>query len=89
MSERQYVRTMYIPCIYMYVHLQICTYVYVHVYEFTISWHTCLNHVCQLLYYSMVQQLSADRHGSDMYVHVYARWSGFQMESEAVYHFNV
>ncbi len=37
----------------------------------------CIYHVCQLLYYSIVHTLYI--HGTDMSVHVYARWSGFQM----------
>ena len=40
---------------------------------------TCIYHVCQLLYYSIVHTLYI--HGTDVSVHVYARWSGFQMES--------
>ena len=38
---------------------------------------TCIYHVCQLLYYSIVHTLYI--HGTDVSVHVYARWSGFQM----------
>ena len=34
-------------------------------------------HVCQLLYYSIVHTLYI--HCTDMSVHVYVRWSGFQM----------
>ena len=34
-------------------------------------------YVCQLTYDSTVHSLYV--HGTDMYVHVYARWSGFQM----------
>jgi hypothetical protein len=37
----------------------------------------CTYHVCQLLYYSMV--CTRYIHGTDMSVHVHARWSGFQM----------
>jgi hypothetical protein len=37
----------------------------------------CTYNVCQLLYYSMV--CTRYIHGTDMSVHVYARWSGFQM----------
>ncbi len=34
-------------------------------------------YVCQLTYDSIVHSLYV--HGTDIYVHVYARWSGFQM----------
>jgi hypothetical protein len=37
----------------------------------------CIHHVCQLLYYTIVHTLYI--HGTDMSVHVYAMWSGFQM----------
>ena len=39
----------------------------------------CMYHVCQLLYYSIVHTLYI--HCTDMSVHVYVRWSGFQMIS--------
>jgi hypothetical protein len=35
--------------------------------------------VCQLTYNSTVHSLNVHASGTDMYVHVYARWSGFQM----------
>jgi hypothetical protein len=37
----------------------------------------CIYNVCKLLYHSTVHRLYI--HGIDMSVHVYARWSGFQM----------
>ncbi len=37
----------------------------------------CIYSVCQLLYYSIVHTLYIQ--GTDMSVHVYARWSGFKM----------
>ncbi len=46
----------------------------------------CTYHVCQLLYYSMVCILYI--HGTDMSVHVYARWSGFQMMRPFLLMFN-
>ncbi len=42
----------------------------------------CMYHVCQLKYNSIVNTLYI--HGTDMYIHFYARWSlaGFQMRGE-------
>ncbi len=40
------------------------------------TWHVT---VCELTYDSMVHTLYIHWHGTDMSVHVYARWSGFQM----------
>ncbi len=37
----------------------------------------CIYHVFRLLYYSIVHTLYI--HGTDMSVHVYARWSKFHM----------
>ncbi len=80
---------MYIHVWAMYVHVwtTACTYhvhtMFIHVYtsaEMYIHVCTCLCFsiiVCQLLYYSIVHTLYI--HGTDMSVHVYARWSGFQM----------
>jgi hypothetical protein len=39
----------------------------------------CTYHVCKLLYYSIVHSLRLYIHGTDISVHVYAMWSGFQM----------
>ena len=44
---------------------------------------TCIYHVCQLLYYSIVHTLYI--HGTDVSVHVYARWSGFQMAESDIW----
>ncbi len=46
---------------------------YVHVMIFNV----CIYNVCKLLYHSTVHRLYI--HGIDMSVHVYARWSGFQI----------
>ena len=74
---RLYIR-MYIPCTYhVYMCMYICRNVYTCMYMFMI-FTTCIYHVCQLLYYSIVHTLYI--HGTDVSVHVYARWSGFQME---------
>ncbi len=64
---------MYIPCTY-HVHtcIYMCRNVYTCMYMFMI-FNNCMYHVCQLLYYSMVHTRYI--HGTDMYVHVYARWS--------------
>ena len=68
---------MYIPCTY-HVHtcIYICRNVYTCMYMF-MFFKYCTYHVWQLLYYSMV--CIRYIHGTDMSVHVYARWSGFQM----------
>ncbi len=68
---------LYVPCTY---HVHTCIYIYRNVhtcmYMFMFS-NNCIYHVCQPLYTSIVYTLYI--HGSDMSVHVYARWSGFQM----------
>ena len=43
----------------------------------TVFFNYCMYYVCQLTYNSIVHSLYV--HVTDMYVHVYARWSGFQM----------
>jgi hypothetical protein len=69
---------MYIPCTY---HVNTCIYicrnVYTCMYMFRV-FNICIYHVCKLLYYSIVHRLYI--HGTDMSVHVYAMWSGFQMQ---------
>ncbi len=60
---------------------------YIHVYTFQdmsvpcmymfVFFNNCLYYVCQLTYDSIVHSLYV--HGTDMYVHIYARWSEFQM----------
>ncbi len=52
------------------VHTLACMYMFV-------FFNNCIYHVCQPLHTSIVHTLYT--HGSDMSVHVYARWSGFQM----------
>ncbi len=42
----------------------------------------CIYHVCQQLYYSVVHTWYIHASGTDMSVHVYARWSGFQMNMQ-------
>ena len=68
---------LYIPCTY---HVHTCIYIYRNIrkcmYMF-MFFNNCIYHVCQPLYTSIVHKLYI--HGSDMSVHVYARWSGFQM----------
>ncbi len=54
--------------------VDVCTIVY----TMSVSVYNCIYHVCQPLYTSIVHTLYI--HGSDMSVHVYARWSGFQMQ---------
>ncbi len=77
----------------MYIHVYTleCTYhvrtMYIHVYTFQdmsvpcmymfVFFNNCMYYVCKLTYDSIVHSLYV--HGTDMYVHVYARWSGFQM----------
>ena len=77
----------------MYIHVYTleCTYhvrtMYIHVYTFQdmsvpcmymfVFFNNGMYYVCQLTYDSTVHSLYV--HGTDMYVHVYARWSGFQM----------
>ncbi len=64
-------------CIYqilVYIHVCTCMYMYVHVYDFA---NIYIYHGCKLLYYSIVHRLYI--HGTEMSVHVYAMWSGFQM----------
>ena len=43
--------------------------------------HFCIYHVCQPLSIGTVHSLYI--HASNMYVHVYTMWSGFQMEARA------
>ncbi len=38
-----FVHTMYIPCTYMYIHLQKCMYMCVHVYDFSYLYIACLS----------------------------------------------
>ncbi len=72
-AQPEIVHTMYVPCTYMFTILNNCKY-YVH---------TCIYisfYVCTCL--SMVRICLKNGiyiHFSDMYVHVYARWVGFQM----------
>ena len=84
---------MYIHVWTMYIHVYTleCTYhvrtMYIHVYKFWdmsipcmymfVFFNNGMYYVCQLTYDSTVHSLYV--HGTDMYVHVYARWSGFQM----------
>jgi hypothetical protein len=68
---------LYVPCTY---HVHTCIYIYRNVHTcmyMFMFFNNCIYHVCQPLYTSMVHTLYI--HGSDMSVHVYARWSGFQM----------
>ncbi len=64
---------MYIPCTYIYRNVHTCMYMFM-------FFNICIYHVCQPLYTSIVYTLYI--HGSDMSVHVYARWSGFQIISK-------
>ncbi len=71
---------LYIPCTY-HVHscIYMCRNVYTWMYMF-MFFNNCIYHVCQLLYYdSIVHTLYIGTESTDMSVHVYARWSGFQM----------
>ena len=86
---------MYIHVWTMYIHVYTseCTYhvrtMYIHVYTFQdmsvpcmymfVFFNNGMYYVCQLTYDSTVHSLYV--HGTDMYVHVYARWLGFQMET--------
>ncbi len=68
---------MYIPCTYnVYTCIYISANVYTCMYMFMI-FNVCIYNVCKQLYHSTVHSLYI--HGIDMSVHVYARWSGFQM----------
>ncbi len=71
-SECTYhVRTMYRRA-YTFAEMYIqCTYMYRH-------FEKCIYNVCPQTYYSIVYTRYI--HGTDMSVHVYARWSGFQMK---------
>ncbi len=80
---------------YIHVYTSECTYhvrtVYIHEYTFQdmsvpcmymfVFFNNGMYYVCQLTYDSTVHSLYV--HGTDMYVHVYARWSGFQMRKKA------
>ncbi len=69
---------LYIPCTY---HVHTCIYICRNAYTcmyISLFFNNCIYHVCQLLYYSIVHTLY--KHGTDMSVHVYARWPGFQMQ---------
>ncbi len=57
-------------CIYICRNEHTCMYM-------SMFFNNCIYHVSQLLYDSIVHTLYI--HGSDMSVHVYTRWSGFQM----------
>ncbi len=68
---------LYVPCTY---HVHTCIYAYRNVHTcmyMFMFFNNCIYHVCQPLYTSIVHTLYI--HGSDMSVHLYARWSGFQM----------
>ncbi len=74
---------LYVPCTY-YVHT--CIYIHRNVHPLACMYmfmffNNRIYHVCQPLYTSIVHTLHI--HGSDMSVHVYARWSGFQMCTNA------
>ena len=89
---------MYIHVWTMYVHVcsPECTYhvhtLYIHVYDFAslyvpctymyIHFMTCTYTSQRGMYYSIVWRVYV--HGSDMYVHVYTRWVGFQMNCELI-----
>ncbi len=71
--------TYHVHTMYIHVYTFAEMYMHVHVYYNSMFFNNCIYHVCQLLYYSIVHTLYI--HGTDMSVHVYARWSesGFQM----------
>ncbi len=68
---------MYVHVYTMYIHVHRFSELYIHVYTF----HQMYVHVWTMymmrMYYSIVH--THHIHSSDMYIHVYARWVGFQM----------
>jgi hypothetical protein len=69
---------MYVHVYTMYIHVHRFSELYIHVYTF----HQMYVHVwtmCMMrMYYSIVH--THHIHRSDMFIHVYARWVGFQMK---------
>ncbi len=61
----------------MYIHVYIYSDLYVHVYTFHKHYVHVWTMYMMCIYYSTVH--TSHIHGSDMYIHVNARWVGFQM----------
>ncbi len=78
---------LYIPCTY---HVHTCIYICRNVHTcmyMSMFFNNCIYHVCQLLYYSIQVVHTLYIHGSDMSVHVYNRWSGFQTFTTYYYYY--
>ncbi len=69
--------SMYIHVYTMYIHVYKLTEMYIHVYKFPWMYVNVWTMYKTCMYYSIVHTRLI--HASDMYVHVYARWVGFQM----------
>ncbi len=67
--------------LFMYIHVYKLTEMYIHAYKFPYMYAHVWTMYMTCMYYTIVHIRLI--HGSDMYVHVYARWVGFQMSATA------